>query len=243
MDHCVLQDLLRDPPFFSDIVVSFFNNLYLHAQPLYIGRFMRGWKNLNQKAGLFKNLLCSVNLYIIEDCFSENPLTSTSLQCATWSTISSSVEWRLSWSSLRSRRLERRFRRTRDVEDDRVLSGSNACDKCIALFTWYPTEFHFMATSDYCIIFSISWFKPVPVSLGAGAQQYAGDRRTQAPVHRLAVEATSLVKEMFQASEVLCDWMSSNCLQLNPGQTEFIWLGIRGQIWISVCLICNIVSP
>ena len=65
-------------------------------------------------------------------------------------------------------------------------------------------------------------------SVGVRAHQYADD--TQAYVQGPASDAISLVEKMQMTSEVIGAWMSSNRLRLNPGKTQFIWVGTRGQL-------------
>src|SRR6218665_3821706 len=64
--------------------------------------------------------------------------------------------------------------------------------------------------------------------LGVAAHQYADD--TQAYVHGVASEAISLVEKMLLVSDVTGAWLSSNRLGLNPGKTQFIWVGGRVQL-------------
>src|SRR6218665_2339793 len=64
--------------------------------------------------------------------------------------------------------------------------------------------------------------------LGVAAHQYADD--TQAYVHGVASEAISLVEKMLLVSDVIGAWLSSNRLRLNPGKTQFIWVGGRVQL-------------
>src|SRR6218665_3583926 len=64
--------------------------------------------------------------------------------------------------------------------------------------------------------------------LGVAAHQYADD--TQAYVHGVASEAISLVEKMLLVSDVVGAWLSSNRLRLNPGKTQFIWVGGRVQL-------------
>ena len=65
--------------------------------------------------------------------------------------------------------------------------------------------------------------------LGVAAHQYADD--TQSYVHGVASEAISLVEKMLRVSDVnIGAWLSSNRLRLNPGKTQFIWVGGRVQL-------------
>src|SRR6218665_2421477 len=64
--------------------------------------------------------------------------------------------------------------------------------------------------------------------LGVVAHQYADD--TQAYVHGVASEAISLVEKMLLVSDVIGARLSSNGLRLNPGKTQFIWVGDRVQL-------------
>src|SRR6218665_1119114 len=64
--------------------------------------------------------------------------------------------------------------------------------------------------------------------LGVAAHQYADD--TQAYVHGVASEAISLVEKILLVSDVIGAWLSSNRLGLNPGKTQFIWVGGRVQL-------------
>ena len=64
--------------------------------------------------------------------------------------------------------------------------------------------------------------------LGVAARQYADD--TQAYVHGVASEAISLVEKMLLVSDVIGAWLSSNRLRLNPGKTQFIWVGGRVRV-------------
>src|SRR6218665_2071565 len=59
--------------------------------------------------------------------------------------------------------------------------------------------------------------------LGVVAHQYADD--TQAYVHGVASESISVVEKMLLVSDVIGAWLSSNRLRLNPGKTQFIWVG------------------
>src|SRR6218665_1038938 len=59
--------------------------------------------------------------------------------------------------------------------------------------------------------------------LGVAAHQYVDD--TQACVHGVASEAISLVEKLLLVSDVTAAWLSSNRLRLNPGKTQFIWVG------------------
>ena len=42
--------------------------------------------------------------------------------------------------------------------------------------------------------------------------------------------AISLVEKMLLVSDVIGAWLSSNRLRLNPGKTQFIWVGDRVQL-------------
>src|SRR6218665_2908251 len=64
--------------------------------------------------------------------------------------------------------------------------------------------------------------------LGVATHQYADD--TQAYVHGVASEAISLMEKMLLVSDVIGAWLSSNRLWLNPGKTQFIWVGGRVQL-------------
>src|SRR6218665_2697183 len=55
--------------------------------------------------------------------------------------------------------------------------------------------------------------------LGVAAHQYADD-----------TEAISPVEKMLLVSDVIGAWLSSNRLRLNPGKTQFIWVGGRVQL-------------
>ena len=57
---------------------------------------------------------------------------------------------------------------------------------------------------------------------GAGVQQYADD--TQAYRHRKASEAMHALTELVNTITEIMDWMSSNCLKLNPSKTQYIWI-------------------
>ena len=53
---------------------------------------------------------------------------------------------------------------------------------------------------------------------------------TQAYTHCRPSDALQITHEFIEASEVLCSWMHSNRLLLNPAKTQLIWFGTRCQL-------------
>src|SRR6218665_884083 len=63
---------------------------------------------------------------------------------------------------------------------------------------------------------------------------YADD--VQAYLHCLASDAMAAVQAMTLAAGALVAWMSSNRLRLNPSKTQYIWLGTRHQLAITMVI-------
>src|SRR6218665_1742197 len=90
---------------------------------------------------------------------------------------------------------------------------------CLRDQYWVRYSVYILYTADLSMILS---------PLGVAAHQYADD--TQAYVHGVASEAISLLEKMLLVSDVIGAWLSSNRLRLNPGKTQFIWVGGRVQL-------------
>ena len=132
-DDCLIPDLRVEPPSFSDHGLLLFTVPYLSSQPVCALRLSRGWKRLDRQAfcdGLRNSPLCG-DLSLLADLSTDAlfslyetsmlPLIDSLLPLCQHRTYSRPLQPWLDYQcrSLRRnvRRLERRFRRTRDPVD------------------------------------------------------------------------------------------------------------------------------